>query len=153
LNDFKKELYYISFLATFHASCKKAHPESPSAFSPTRIQLFVGFFYWGSMDERKTSAQRGYGSRWQKARATFLRRSPLCVDHQKRGRIVVATVVDHIIPHQGDQSLFWDSSNWQSLCKQCHDSNKQRIEKSGLVVGCDLTGLPLDPKHHWAAKG
>lgn len=37
------------------------------------------------------------------------------------GEMVKATVVDHIIPHRGDQKLFWDQRNWQSLCKQCHD--------------------------------
>ena len=29
--------------------------------------------------------------------------------------------VDHIIPHRGDQKLFWDRNNWQALCKPCHD--------------------------------
>lgn len=104
------------------------------------------------MEDRKTAAQRGYGSRWQKARATYLREHPLCVDHQQRGRIVPATVVDHKVPHRGDQALFWDSSNWQSLCKQCHDSHKQRQERGGVDVGCDLSGVPLDPGHHWARK-
>ncbi|WP_295219971.1 HNH endonuclease signature motif containing protein, partial [Ruminococcus sp.] len=32
-----------------------------------------------------------------------------------------ATVVDHIIPHRGDPHLMWDESNWQALCKSCHD--------------------------------
>ncbi|RKJ07590.1 HNH endonuclease, partial [Butyricicoccus sp. 1XD8-22] len=38
-----------------------------------------------------------------------------------------ATVVDHIKPHQGDQSLFWNENNWQPLCKRCHD-RKTRTE-------------------------
>ena len=103
-------------------------------------------------DERESAAKRGYDSRWQKARATFLRKHPLCADHQQRGHIVPATVVDHIIPHRGDQALFWDTGNWQSLCKLCHDSHKQRLEKGGVVVGCNLAGLPLDPRHHWLRK-
>jgi 5-methylcytosine-specific restriction protein A len=37
------------------------------------------------------------------------------------GVITAATIVDHINPHKGDQALFWDQSNWQVLCKQCHD--------------------------------
>ncbi len=37
-----------------------------------------------------------------------------------------ADVVDHIIPHKGDQSLFWDSSNWQPLCKHHHDQKTAR---------------------------
>jgi 5-methylcytosine-specific restriction protein A len=30
-------------------------------------------------------------------------------------------VVDHIVPHRGREQLFWDESNWQALCKACHD--------------------------------
>ncbi|WP_368028316.1 HNH endonuclease signature motif containing protein [Paenibacillus sp. DCT19] len=30
-------------------------------------------------------------------------------------------MVDHIVPHKGDEGLFWDSTNWQALCKRCHD--------------------------------
>lgn len=68
-----------------------------------------------------TTAQRGYGSRWQKARQTFLLRSPLCVECSRNGRVTEARVVDHVVPHRGDQDLFWDTSNWQALCKRCHD--------------------------------
>lgn len=46
-------------------------------------------------------------------------------------------------------TLFFDGTNLQSLCKLCHDSAKQREEKSGVVVGCDVNGLPIDPNHHW----
>ena len=67
----------------------------------------------------------------------------------KRGVIKEAAVVDHITPHKGDMKLFWDSDNWQSLCKQCHDSEKQRLEKSGKQIGCDITGIPMDATHHW----
>jgi 5-methylcytosine-specific restriction protein A len=35
-------------------------------------------------------------------------------------------VVDHIIPHKGDKDLFWDSNNWQPLCKTCHDEKTAR---------------------------
>ena len=76
----------------------------------------------------KTSAQRGYGYAWQKARAGFLRSHPLCAMCQKQGRVTVATVVDHITPHRGDQCLFWDKANWQSLCATHHNRDKQREE-------------------------
>lgn len=69
----------------------------------------------------KTAAQRGYGYKWQKARAGYLKKHPLCRHHEERGKLVLANVVDHIIDHKGDMKLFWDSSNWQPLCKQCHD--------------------------------
>lgn len=75
-------------------------------------------------DQRRgSSTARGYNYRWQKARATFLKRHPLCMcsDCKQAGRVMAATVVDHITPHKGDQDLFWDTSNWQSMSKPCHD--------------------------------
>jgi 5-methylcytosine-specific restriction endonuclease McrA len=102
-----------------------------------------------SNDDRKTSAQRGYGSRWQRYRDGFLRKNPLCEECTRIGRLTVASVVDHVKPHRGDQALFWDSSNHQALCKHCHDSFKKRLEASGKVAGCDISGLPLDVRHHW----
>ena len=95
---------------------------------------------------------RLYGRAWAKARAEHLRSSPLCVMHQRRKLLVPATVVDHIKPHRGDLTLFWDRNNWQSLCKLCHDSAKARQESSGVIVGCGLNGLPLDPNHHWSRR-
>lgn len=81
-------------------------------------------------DERRgSSSQRGYNSRWQKARETFLRRHPLCKMCEAEGRLTPATIVDHIIPHRGDQALFWDTGNWQPLCKPHHDKVKQAEEK------------------------
>ena len=55
----------------------------------------------------------------------------------------VASVVDHIKPHKGNRGLFWDRNNWQPLCKMHHDSTKAREESSGIVVGCDESGMPL----------
>lgn len=71
---------------------------------------------------RPSSSRRGYGSRWRKARSRFLKSNPLCVKCKEAGRLTEATVVDHIIPHRGDETLFWDESNWQALCKKCHDT-------------------------------
>lgn len=81
---------------------------------------------WRTSDQ--TAAQRGYGYKWQKAREQFLCEHPLCVMCQAQGRVEAATVVDHITPHRGDQSLFWDRSNWSPLCTRHHSSDKQREE-------------------------
>jgi len=70
---------------------------------------------------RGGATARGYDSRWRKARALFLRKHPLCAECKRQGKLTPATVVDHIIPHRGDMTLFWDESNWQPLCKDCHD--------------------------------
>lgn len=76
--------------------------------------------------ERGTAAQRGYGAAWQKARAGFLRSHPLCVHCKARGLVTAATDVDHIVPHRGDQDLFWQHANWQSLCHSCHSVKTAR---------------------------
>jgi len=83
-------------------------------------------------DARRGSAsERGYDARWQKAAAAFKRLFPLCgmrpgnrepvmsrCHHE--GRATAAYQVDHVVPHRGNQVLFWDSDgNWQSLCRQC----------------------------------
>ena len=80
-----------------------------------------------------SSSERGYGYAWQQARLRFLQANPLCVMCQamKPPRVTAANVVDHVIPHQGDQELFWDEANLQALCKPHHDSDKQMFEKSG----------------------
>jgi 5-methylcytosine-specific restriction enzyme A len=101
-----------------------------------------------------------YSWKWQNYRIKFLREWPYrvvdgtgdhaaCEDHRKRGMAVRAIVVDHKIPHRGDETLFWDPKNHQPLCKTCHDSAKQREEKSGIKPGCTTSGIPLDANHHW----
>nr|WP_217706321.1 HNH endonuclease [Paenalkalicoccus suaedae] len=79
--------------------------------------------YYRRLDkERGTAHERGYNSRWRKARLFYLRRHPLCKRCADNGQDVPAQVVDHIIPHKGDAKLFWAEVNWQSLCKSCHDT-------------------------------
>ena len=65
--------------------------------------------------------QKCYNRQWSKVRKQFLLDNPLCCRCLELGCIETATVVDHIIPHRGDTSLFWDNDNWQALCKRCHD--------------------------------
>ncbi|TCT14593.1 5-methylcytosine-specific restriction protein A [Natranaerovirga pectinivora] len=72
-------------------------------------------------ENRASASERGYDSRWRKARSRFLKVNPFCVKCKDDGKLTEATVVDHIIPHRGDKLLFWDESNWQALCKRCHD--------------------------------
>lgn len=71
--------------------------------------------------ERAGSAERGYDSKWRKARCRYLKAHSLCVRCREHGKLVKAEVVDHITPHRGNEVLFWDESNWQALCKRCHD--------------------------------
>jgi 5-methylcytosine-specific restriction protein A len=97
--------------------------------------------------DKTSSTQRGYGYKWQQARAGFLASHPFCVFclrdagikattiegviiecAEKRVALPCASVVDHMDPHRGDMALFWDKSRWQSLCATHHSGEKQRQE-------------------------
>lgn len=58
---------------------------------------------------------------WRKASKGYLAEHPLCLECCGRGRVESSEVVDHVTPHRGDPALFWDRTNWQPLCKRCHD--------------------------------
>jgi 5-methylcytosine-specific restriction protein A len=75
---------------------------------------------------RPSARQRYDGKRWREARASYLRRHPLCVDCMNNLRTTAATDVDHIIPHKGDKTLFFDEDNLQSLCHPCHSAKTAR---------------------------
>jgi 5-methylcytosine-specific restriction enzyme A len=81
--------------------------------------------------QRPSAARRGYDARWRRARRSYLARHPLCVRCLVQGRVVPATVVDHVVPHRGGQRLFWDQANWAALCKRCHDGKTAREGRWG----------------------
>ena len=75
---------------------------------------------------------------WQRLRVKVLKRDGYVC--QRTGVLLVgkhpapdSPVVDHKIPHRGDPQLFWDINNLQSVSKEWHDSEKQRLERRGLV--------------------
>ena len=86
---------------------------------------------------------------WHVLRREQLSRAPLCAYCEALGLTVAASIVDHITPHKGDIALFSNPLNLQSLCKHCHDSHKQRLEKSGKVSGCSVYGEPIKPHDKW----
>ena len=103
--------------------CSKHAPE-PRQYSPAKERA------------RGSSTQRGYGYKWRQARGEWLEANPLCAECKRQGRVTAAKEVDHIIPHRGDQKLFWRRSNWQSLCRPCH-SRKTAREDGGFGNGRD----------------
>jgi hypothetical protein len=56
-------------------------------------------------------------------------------------------VVDHVIPHKGDEAKFFDPANLQALCPPCHDAGKQKAERAGYSGECDESGWPTDQRH------
>jgi 5-methylcytosine-specific restriction protein A len=86
---------------------------------------------------RESSSARGYKWRWRNYRRAWLRAHPLCGDRvdgrstehsecAQAHRVSAATDVDHIAPHRGDEQLFWDARNHQSLCHACHSAKTAR---------------------------
>lgn len=64
--------------------------------------------------------------RWRDMRARQLAREPLCRICAQEGRLTPATEVDHIRPHRGDRTWFFDPRNLQSLCHRCHSAKTVR---------------------------
>jgi 5-methylcytosine-specific restriction protein A len=106
-------------------------PFTHKASKHTKINPKKAHIQGTSLAERGSSTQRGYNSKWRKARDIYAKANPLCVMCAKRGLITEMKEVDHKIPHRGDESLFWDQENWQSLCKECH-STKTAAEDGGF---------------------
>lgn len=79
-------------------------------------------------EERRPSAhQRGYNRQWQRFSRAYLRQHPLCAECRRQGRLVPATVVDHVTPHRGDPVAFW-AGPFQGLCLSCHAKKTRRGE-------------------------
>ena len=87
-----------------------------------------------------TKYSRLYGRKWKEAKARFLANHPLCAQCRMDGLVRGADTVDHVTPHKGDESLFWDEANWQALCKRCHDRKTGR-ESSEIRWHGDQDGV------------
>ena len=81
----------------------------------SRISIPAGVSGSARRAKGSSSTARGYGYRWQQARLHYLAEHPLCA----------------MCAADGNAALFWDSTNWQPLCKHCHDSRKQKQERQG----------------------
>lgn len=95
-------------------------PRCPNLVRAGRCDQHAKVQQQASDARRGTASERGYNWRWHKARTAYLKSHPVCVHCLQEGLTKVATVVDHIIPHKGDQALFWDVNNWMALCAMHH---------------------------------
>lgn len=84
-------------------------------------------------DNRLSASKRGYDHRWSKYRTEYLKHHPLCVMCLGKGTYTPATVIDHIKPVENGQAdpLFWEMSNHQALCRDCHSYKTRVIDKRG----------------------
>ena len=60
--------------------------------------------------------------RYQNARREFLLAHPLCKACEREGRTMAAVELDHVVPADKAPELFWDTTNWQGLCRPCHEA-------------------------------
>lgn len=84
--------------------------------------------------ERRTVTWRGWYklARWKRLRLAIFARDLFTCQMAECGQIEGDTsllVADHVKRHNGDERLFWDEGNLQTLCKPCHDGAKQREER------------------------
>jgi 5-methylcytosine-specific restriction protein A len=118
-------------------------PSSPKSFrpkgQPTRQQQLKAYD-----DRRGSASERGYTHRWSTAARTFRARHPLCRGCEAAGLVEAAVLVDHVEPHKGDSTRFWDTSMWQSSCRWHHDVVKQRLEQMWARGEISVSDLWLD---------
>lgn len=82
-----------------------------------------------TLRRRDNPARAWYQTKaWRDLRKGQLEREPNCRKCHEHGKLVKATVCDHVIPHRGDEAAFWHGP-FQSLCKPCHDGWKQVQER------------------------
>lgn len=92
---------------------------------------------------RRTGVSLYRTAEWRRESKAFLAANPSCVEtvtsaHPPNvdggvalGLMVAscgnsATVVDHRIPHRGNEGAFWERGNWQALCRRCHQAKTGR---------------------------
>jgi len=105
-------------------------PTKPPTFNPRRVAKRE---YQREYDKRRKIEKpwrKWYNTqRWKNLRQVVLTRFPACT--RCLPRVVVATVADHVKPHRGDPTLFWDLDNLTGLCATCHNSVKSKEERRG----------------------
>ncbi len=67
---------------------------------------------------RDPALKKHYGRHWEKIRALFLSKHPLCEACKKAGLLTPATEVHHIKPVAGGGTD--EDENLMALCKPCH---------------------------------
>lgn len=112
---------------------------------PSRLTPLVPALGAIPLPQRTTDAQRTFMSpwrkwystaRWRALRMRVLMRDRFTCQWPGCGLMTADTstlVADHKEAHRGDEALFWDESNLQTLCKPCHDRHKQRAERGAAI--------------------
>lgn len=80
-------------------------------------------------DTRPSASQRGYGAKWRRTRAEYLRTHPIC--ESEHGCIQPATDVDHIDGQGPKGPKGHDADNLRALCHSHHSQRTARDQPGG----------------------
>lgn len=90
-------------------------------------------------------------TKWQKLRLAKLAQNPDCEACARRGRIVAANAVDHILSIAKGGHPFPQLDELAALCTSCHSRKTGAVDRAGgsgiAFPGFDADGAPLDPDH------
>ena len=64
--------------------------------------------------------------------------NPVCKPCYDAGFVTQADEVDHIIPIDWDPDLAWERSNFQAICRECHE--KKTAKENRKIRGANLAG-------------
>ena len=78
----------------------------PAHFKPKKVNAF----------EKATRANEYNTSAWRKLRKQHLKRHPHCVKCGSTEKLQV----HHTVPPRGNESLFYDEYNLETVCATCH---------------------------------
>ena len=93
-------------------------------------------------DRKGSMTKRITGRRLQRIRKQVLGEQPLCVACKAKGRVTVATQVDHIVAlvNGGED----DHDNRQALCEECHKAKTRRDLGQRERPRIGLDGWPVE---------
>ena len=70
---------------------------------------------------------------YRKRRAEFFQAHPICARCDSLGLTGPGEELDHIVPAFKRPDLFWEQSNWQMLCCECHKIKSDAEAPNNLV--------------------
>lgn len=106
-------------LTTMPNKPQRYRPSLPSRPSPSEAA-------------RPSAHERGYNSRWQRFRLSYLADHPLCVPCSTAGRTVEATRIDHIDGKGPLGDRGYDETNLVAMCASCHSKKTNRADGGGF---------------------
>lgn len=90
---------------------------------------------------------------WRTLRRAKLDASPCCEPCKRRGALVRANTVDHIVSIARGGAPFPPLGGLMSMCASCHGTKMRAIDRPGgsgiAFKGCDASGNPIDPHDPW----